>query len=152
VLVDTVSAFDRVWHKGLLTKLKSIGIQGPLLSWIENCLLDRKQRVAINGCCSDWPIRPTFFFYVGSRLGQIFHARIRMGCSALNSDLFRKNIVNSPHCTCGAIETPTHYPTDVKKCGFIMYNIKVHSRFEYINRRTVFCAIRKKIPRPYCLR
>jgi hypothetical protein len=37
---------------------------------------------------------PTFV-YVGSRLGQIFHARIRMGCSALNSDLFRKNIVNS---------------------------------------------------------
>jgi hypothetical protein len=23
--------------------------------------------------------------------------------------LFRKNIINSPHCTCGAIETPTHY-------------------------------------------
>ena len=92
-----------------MTKLKSIGIQGPLLSWIENCLLDRKQRVAINGCCSDWPIRPTFFFYVGSRLGQIFLSRIRMGCSALNSDLFRKNIVNSPRCTCGAIETLTHY-------------------------------------------
>ena len=49
------------------------------------------------------------FVYVGSRLGHIFHARIRMGCSALNSDLFRKNIVNSPRCTCGAIETPTHY-------------------------------------------
>ena len=45
--------------------------------------------------------KPTLF--VGSRLGHIFHARIRMGCSALNSDLFRKNIVNSPHCTCGAI-------------------------------------------------
>ena len=29
--------------------------------------------------------------------------------SALNSDLFRKNIVNSPRCTCGAIESPTHY-------------------------------------------
>jgi hypothetical protein len=29
------------------------------------------------------------FFYVGRRLGQILHARIRMGCSALNSDLFR---------------------------------------------------------------
>ena len=41
--------------------------------------------------------KPTFI-YVGSRLGQIFHARIRMGCSAFNSDLFRKNIVNSPHC------------------------------------------------------
>jgi hypothetical protein len=29
-------------------------IHGPLLSWIENYLLDRKQRVVINGCCSDW--------------------------------------------------------------------------------------------------
>jgi hypothetical protein len=46
---------------------------------------------------------------VGSRLGQIFHTRICMGCSALNSDLFRKNTVNSRRCTCGAIETPTHY-------------------------------------------
>jgi hypothetical protein len=52
--------------------------------------------------------KPTFV-YVGSRLGQIFHARICMGCSALNSDLFRKNTVNSRRCTCGAIETPTHY-------------------------------------------
>ena len=50
--------------------------------------------------------KPTFF-YVGSRLGHIVHARIRIGCSALNSDLFRKNIVNSPRCTC--IEIPTHY-------------------------------------------
>ena len=41
-LDDVSKAFDRVWHKGLLTILKSIGIQGPLLSWIENYLLDRK--------------------------------------------------------------------------------------------------------------
>ena len=53
VFCDISKAFDRVWHNGLLTKLKSIGIQGPLLSWIKNYLLDRKQRVAINGCCSD---------------------------------------------------------------------------------------------------
>jgi hypothetical protein len=45
VFCDVSKAFDRVWHKGLLTKLKSIGIQGPLLSWIENYLLDRKQMV-----------------------------------------------------------------------------------------------------------
>jgi hypothetical protein len=54
VFCDISKAFDRVWHNGLLTKLKSIGIQGPLLSWIKNYLLDRKQRVVINGCCSDW--------------------------------------------------------------------------------------------------
>jgi hypothetical protein len=38
VFYDVSKAFDRVWHKVLLTKLKSIGIQGPLLSWIENYL------------------------------------------------------------------------------------------------------------------
>ena len=38
----------------MLNKLKSIGIQGLLLSWIKNYLLDRKQRVVINSCCSDW--------------------------------------------------------------------------------------------------
>jgi hypothetical protein len=32
-------AFDRVWHIGLLTKLESIGIQGPLLSWIKKLLV-----------------------------------------------------------------------------------------------------------------
>jgi hypothetical protein len=41
-----------------------------------------------------------------------------MGCSALNSDLIRKNIVNSPRCTCDAIETPTHYLLNVPR-----YNI-----------------------------
>jgi hypothetical protein len=54
VFCDISKAFHRVWHNGFLTKLKSIGIQGPLLSWIKKYLLDRKQRVVINGCCSDW--------------------------------------------------------------------------------------------------
>lgn len=54
VFCDVSKAFDRVWHKGLLTKLKSIGIQVLLLSWIETYSLGRKQRVVINGCCSDW--------------------------------------------------------------------------------------------------
>jgi hypothetical protein len=44
VFCDIRKAFDRVWHNGLLNKLKSIGIQGLLLSWIKNYLLDRKQK------------------------------------------------------------------------------------------------------------
>jgi hypothetical protein len=53
VRIQSLSSIHRI-HKGLLTILRSIGIQGPLLSWIENYLLDRKQMVAINDCCSDW--------------------------------------------------------------------------------------------------
>ncbi len=48
-------------------------------------------------------------FNIGNRREQILHARLRLSCSALNYDLYRKNIVNSPLCTCGAQETVTHF-------------------------------------------
>ena len=39
VFCDIGKAFHRVWHNGFLTKLKSIGIQGPLLSWIKKIFI-----------------------------------------------------------------------------------------------------------------
>jgi len=54
VSLDASSAFDRVWHKGLLFKLKQIGITGKLLLWIEDYLTNRKQRVVIGGKKSAW--------------------------------------------------------------------------------------------------
>ena len=39
VFLDVSRAFDRVWHKGLLSKLNAIGIRGRLiLKWFENYL------------------------------------------------------------------------------------------------------------------
>jgi hypothetical protein len=35
ILCDISKAFDRVWHKGLLYKLKSIGIDNTVLKWFE---------------------------------------------------------------------------------------------------------------------
>ena len=52
---------------------------------------------------------PPKFFSAGSRLGQILHARIRMACSSLNSDLYRRNIVPSPSCVCGGFESAYHF-------------------------------------------
>ena len=42
VFCDVSKAFDRVWHKGLLLKLRSVGITGKLLDWFSNYLSDRR--------------------------------------------------------------------------------------------------------------
>ena len=47
-------ALDKVWHKGLIFKLKQNGISGNLLSTLTNFLKLRKQRVVLNGQLSSW--------------------------------------------------------------------------------------------------
>ena len=54
VFCDISKAFDRVWHKGLLFKLRKAGINGELLDWLSNYLTNRKQRVVIPGAVSKW--------------------------------------------------------------------------------------------------
>ena len=49
VFFDISKAFDRVWHKGLLVKLKAIGIRGLLLEWFCDYLTNRMQTVVIKG-------------------------------------------------------------------------------------------------------
>ena len=54
-------------------------------------------------------LQSPYYFHAGSRLGQILHARLRMQCSALHADLYRKNIVESPSCQhCGGFESAYH--------------------------------------------
>lgn len=47
VFCDFSRAFDKVWHDGLLHKMKAYGINGNLLKWFRSYLSDRKQRVVI---------------------------------------------------------------------------------------------------------
>ena len=47
-------AFDKVWHEGLIFKLKQNGIEGKLLNLFESYLTNRKQRVVLNGMESNW--------------------------------------------------------------------------------------------------
>ena len=49
VYLDMSKAFDKVWHAGLIFKLKQNGISEGLLILLENYLSNRKQRVLING-------------------------------------------------------------------------------------------------------
>ena len=48
VFLDISKAFDEVWHKGLIYKLKQNGISGNILNTIIDFLSFRKQRVVLN--------------------------------------------------------------------------------------------------------
>ena len=52
---------------------------------------------------------PPRYYNAGSRKGQILQARLRLECSSLNSDLYRKHIVPSPSCQCGEFESAAHF-------------------------------------------
>lgn len=54
IFCDVSKAFDKVWHRGLLFKLKKYGICGPLLNWFSSYLSERKQRVIQEGFHSSW--------------------------------------------------------------------------------------------------
>ena len=54
VFRDVSKAFDKVWHDGLICKLKRNDIAGDLLRLIESFLSDRYQRVVLNGQNSNW--------------------------------------------------------------------------------------------------
>ena len=52
--LDTTKAFDRVWHDGLVYKLKQCNVSGRFLALSTSFLRDRKQRTVLNGQCSSW--------------------------------------------------------------------------------------------------
>ena len=48
--LDISKTFDKIWHEGLLCKLKSVSISGEPYNLLEKYLLGRFQRVVLNGC------------------------------------------------------------------------------------------------------
>ena len=59
VALDISKAFDRVWHAGLLHKLKSYGISGQIFRLISSFLSNRWHRVVLDGKSSqEYPVNP----------------------------------------------------------------------------------------------
>ena len=54
VFLDVSKPLYKVWHQGLLYKLKQNDILGNLLKTLTDFLKDRKQRVVLNGRNSSW--------------------------------------------------------------------------------------------------
>ena len=67
--LDISKAFDKVWHEGLIFKLKTYGVEGNLLKLLENYLTDRQQGVVLNGQMFSWQnvyagvLQAHFYFY-----------------------------------------------------------------------------------------
>jgi hypothetical protein len=53
-IIYVSKAFDRVWHKGLLYKLKRIGVSDALLRWFKSYLKGQKQCVVAQGSSPAW--------------------------------------------------------------------------------------------------
>ena len=75
--------------------------------------------------------KPPSYFNSGSRLGQIYHARLRTHCSSFNEHLFTKNIVDSPLCVCGKVENTHHYLFDCTRYDDL--------RREFLNAVFYYC-------------
>ena len=54
VFLDISKSFDKVWHEGLIYKLRRNGICGNLLQLLISCLYSTKEQVLLNGQCSSW--------------------------------------------------------------------------------------------------
>ena len=54
VFLDISKAFDKVWHEGLIFKIKQNGVSGKLLALLSNYLMDRYQRVVLNGSVAEY--------------------------------------------------------------------------------------------------
>ena len=70
IYLDFAKAFDTVPHKRLLVKLKAYGIDEKLCAWVSDFLPDRKQRVVMGECESEW-INVTSGVPQGSVLGPL---------------------------------------------------------------------------------
>ena len=70
VFLDISKAFDKLWHKGIIFKLKQNGIFGKLLSVLSDFLKDRKQGVCsltgVNAGVSQGSILGPLLFFIST--------------------------------------------------------------------------------------
>ena len=54
IYFDIQSAFDKVWHTGLISKIIKMNFPSYLILWLNNFLENRKYRVKVNETNSNW--------------------------------------------------------------------------------------------------
>ena len=103
VFLDISKAFDKVWHDGLIFKMRQNGISGKLLTFFQNYLSNRKQRVVLNGFSSDYSSIESGVHH-GSVLGPLLfliyindvEKNIKSNVKTFADDTMLFSIVNNP--------------------------------------------------------
>ena len=70
LFLDVSSAFEKVWHNGLLSKLSQIGVNGTFYNVLSSYLSDRKQIVVVDSQKSEM-LEVKSGIPQGSRLGPL---------------------------------------------------------------------------------
>ena len=116
VFHDISKAFDRVWHDGLLSKLKQNGVSGNLFQLIKSFLSGRFQRILLSGQTSDWET-----IQAGAPLGSILGPLFFLIYSNDLTDNLNSNVKLFPDDTslfseiCDPLETANVLNNDLRK-------------------------------------
>ena len=106
IYLDFKKALDSVSHQRLLSNLDAYGIGGPLKAWTKDFLLEREQRVVVNGKLSSWSL-------VLSRILQVSVLGPILFVIFINDipDLFRSTvkIFSDDNKICRALYDPEDY-------------------------------------------
>jgi hypothetical protein len=148
IFTDLSKAFDSISHKKLLSKLRAYGINSNVCGWVEDFLLNRRQRVIVNDCISDWlnctsgvpqgsvlgPI--LFLIYINDLPDCIQHSQIflyaddakifkridcRLDCLLLQRD------IDSIAAWCETWQLKLN----ISKCVYIRFGLVVRPSFDY---------------------
>jgi len=113
VFIDISKAFDKVWHEGLLFKLKSINTPSYLFNTIKSFLLNRQFTVKINDNTSDlMPISAGV--PQGSKLGHILF------------NIYVYDIPQSPRTNIALFADDTTLFTESRNIEAISANLQLH--------------------------
>ena len=97
---DVSKAFDSLCHPLLIHKFKSNGYSGQCIQWLQSYLINRKQRVVLEGKAYDWkPVlsgvpqgsqisSPLFILYINNLTNHVDSCEISL--YADDSKLFRE--------------------------------------------------------------